>query len=69
MPAPTSARGAGPAKVATGAQSWSRVVTTDLPDQAGGPVAVSPDSSTVYIGLEDFTATAAHDFTTVALRA
>jgi hypothetical protein len=57
------------AKVATGAQSWSRVVTTDLPNQAGGPVAVSPENSTVYIGLEDFTTTAAHDFTTVALRA
>jgi hypothetical protein len=57
------------ATIATGVQSWWRVVTTDLPNQAGGPVAVSPDGGTVYIGLEDFTATAAHDFTTVALRA
>lgn len=57
------------AKVATGAQAWSQVVTTDMPDQAGGPIAVSPDGTAVYIGLQDFTATAPNDFTTVALRA
>ena len=57
------------AKVATGAQSWSQVIATDLPDQVGGPVAVSPDGGTVYIGVEDFTATASHDFTIAALRA
>ena len=56
-------------RVATGAQIWSQVVTTGLPDEAGGPVAVSPDGGAVYIGVQDFTATEPHDFTTVALRA
>jgi hypothetical protein len=57
------------AKVATGAQSWSKVVTTDSPDQAGRSVAASPDGRTVYILLEDFSTTAPEDFTTVAFRA
>jgi DNA-binding beta-propeller fold protein YncE len=57
------------AKVATGAQTWSQVVTTDLPDQVGGPVAVSPDGGTVYIGLEDFIDAGPQEFTTVAFRA
>jgi WD40 repeat protein len=57
------------AKVATGAESWAKVITTDTPNQEGRSVAVSPDGSTVYVVIEDFSATAPQDFTTVAFRA
>jgi len=56
------------AKVATGAEIWRKVVTTDSPNQDGRSVAVNPDGGTVYVVIEDFT-DVAHDFTTVAFRA
>jgi len=57
------------ATIATGTQRWSKVVTTDTPNQAGRSVAVSPDGGTVYAVVEDFSATAPQDFTTVAFKA
>ncbi len=51
------------AKVATGAEIWRKVVTTDSPNQDGRSVAVNPDGGTVYVVIEDFT-DVAHDFTT-----
>jgi len=56
------------AKIATGAVSWSNVVTPTSHDAIGRSVAVSPDSGTVYIVLQNFT-TVAKDFATVAFKA
>jgi len=57
------------ATIATGALSWSKVITTDTPNQQGRSVAASPDSRTVYVVVESFSATAPQDFTTIAFRA
>ena len=57
------------ATIATGALSWSKVITTDAPNQQGRSVAASPDSRTVYVVVESFSATAPQDFTTIAFRA
>lgn len=52
-----------------GAQLWSQVVTTAHNDQGGGPIAVSPGGSTVYLGVQDFTPTTAGAFYVFALHA
>jgi hypothetical protein len=56
------------ANVATGHQSGSQTVSTDMSGQEGALVTVNPDDGTVYIGVQDFTTTDATDFTTVALQ-
>ncbi len=56
------------ARIATGAQSWATVVPPAANTDAGISVAVLPENGTVYAVVENYTATAPHDFTTVAFR-